>query len=54
MGLDKVFVINLARRKERRNRMLYCLNELGLDATFFEAVDGRLVINFKNKLNIGW
>jgi len=44
MGLDKVFVINLARRTERRNRMLYCLNELGLNATFVEATDGRLVI----------
>lgn len=41
MGLDKVFVINLARRTERRNRMLYCLNELGLNATFIEATDGR-------------
>lgn len=44
MGLDKVFVINLVRRTERRNRMLYCLNELGLNATFVEATDGRLVI----------
>lgn len=41
MGLDKVFVINLARRTERRSRMLYCLNELGLNATFIEATDGR-------------
>lgn len=46
MGLDKVFVINLARRIERRSRMLYCLNELGLNATFIEATDGRLVILF--------
>jgi len=44
MGLDNVFVINLARRTERRNRMHYCLNELGLNATFIEATDGRLVI----------
>ncbi|XP_027843955.2 glycosyltransferase 25 family member [Aphis gossypii] len=41
MGLDNVFVINLARRTERRNRMHYCLNELGLNATFIEATDGR-------------
>lgn len=41
MGLDKVFVINLARRTERHSRMLYCLNELGLNATFIEATDGR-------------
>lgn len=44
MGLDKIFVINLARRIERRRRMFYCLNELGLNATFIEATDGRLVI----------
>lgn len=43
MGLDNVFVINLARRTERRSRMLYCLNELGLNATFIEATDGRFV-----------
>lgn len=53
MGLDKVFVINLARRTERRSRMHYCLNELGLNATFVEATDGRLVILFKNKVYIG-
>lgn len=51
MGLDNVFVINLARRTERRNRMHYCLNELGLNATFIEATDGRLVIYFQNILN---
>lgn len=48
MGLDKVFVINLARRTERRSRMNYCLNELGLNATFIEATDGRLVNLFQN------
>lgn len=52
MGLDKVFVINLVRRKERLNRMLYCLNELGLNATVIEATDGRLVTGLRNKLNI--
>lgn len=51
MGLDNIFVINLARRTERRNRMHYCLNELGLNATFIEATDGRLVIYFQNILN---
>lgn len=51
MGLDNIFVINLARRKERRDRMHYCLNELGLSATFIEATDGRLVIELKIKLN---
>lgn len=46
MGLDKVFVINLARRTERQSRMFYCLNELGLNASFIEATDGRLVLLF--------
>lgn len=50
MGLDKVFVINLARRTERRSRMFYCLNELGLNATFIEATDGRLVFLFYKHL----
>lgn len=51
MGLDNVFVINLARRRERQKRMHYCLNELGLNATFIEATDGRLVIEFQSTLN---
>ncbi|XP_050432465.1 glycosyltransferase 25 family member [Adelges cooleyi] len=41
IGLDKIYVINLARRTERRKRMRYCLNELGLNATFVEATDGK-------------
>lgn len=40
-GLDEIFVINLKRRSERKIRMLYCLNELGIDATFIEAIDGK-------------
>ena len=40
-GFDEIYVINLARRNERRIRMKYCLDELGIDAKFLEAVDGR-------------
>ena len=38
---SKVYVINLARRPERRKRMSACLKELNLSYTFFDAVDGR-------------
>ncbi|KAL5484486.1 hypothetical protein EMCRGX_G020997 [Ephydatia muelleri] len=41
VGLDAVFMISLARRPERRNRMLACLDELAFNYTLFDAVDGR-------------
>lgn len=34
-------MISLARRPERRNRMLACLDALSLNITLFEAVDGK-------------
>ena len=34
-------MISLARRPERRNRMLACLEELSVDFTLFDAVDGK-------------
>lgn len=40
-GFDEIFIINLRRRTERRERMEYCLNELGIQATFVDAVDGK-------------
>lgn len=40
-GFDEIFVINLKRRVERRVRMKYCLDELGIDVKFVDAVDGR-------------
>ncbi|XP_050542373.1 glycosyltransferase 25 family member [Daktulosphaira vitifoliae] len=43
MGLDKIYIINLARRTERYKRMLYCMTELGLSATFIEATDGKAI-----------
>lgn len=41
LGFDKVYVINLLRRPERRKRMESCLSELGIEAEIFDAVDGR-------------
>lgn len=40
-GFDKIFMINLVRRPERRDRMLACFDELGMKATVFNAIDGR-------------
>ncbi|XP_055964764.1 inactive glycosyltransferase 25 family member 3 [Sorex fumeus] len=41
MGFDEVFVISLARRPERRQRMLSSLWEMEIAARVVEAVDGR-------------
>lgn len=41
LGFDKIFMINLLRRPERRERMLSCFEELGLDVTVTDAVDGQ-------------
>lgn len=41
LGFDKVFMINLRRRTKRRNRMLACFEELGLDVKVLDAVDGK-------------
>ncbi|EFA00173.1 glycosyltransferase 25 family member [Tribolium castaneum] len=41
LGFDKIFMINLLRRPERRQRMRFCFDELGLQVTIVDAVDGR-------------
>lgn len=41
LEFDKIYMINLLRRPERRKRMLSCFEELGLNATVFNAVDGK-------------
>ncbi|EEB12012.1 conserved hypothetical protein [Pediculus humanus corporis] len=41
LGFDKIYMINLKRRPERRIRMIETFNELELDVTVFDAVDGR-------------
>ncbi|XP_051525644.1 procollagen galactosyltransferase 2-like isoform X2 [Myxocyprinus asiaticus] len=41
MGFDEIFLINLKRRLDRRERMLNTLAVLGLEASVFYAVDGK-------------
>ncbi|CAO2637217.1 Procollagen galactosyltransferase 2 [Lemmus lemmus] len=41
MGFDEIFMINLKRRKDRRDRMLRTLYEQEIDVKVVEAVDGK-------------
>ncbi|XP_023029681.2 glycosyltransferase 25 family member [Leptinotarsa decemlineata] len=41
LGFDKIFMINLLRRPERRKRMQACFDELGLEVAVVDAVDGK-------------
>ncbi|TNN70712.1 Procollagen galactosyltransferase 1-A [Liparis tanakae] len=41
MGFDEIYLINLRRRKDRRDRMLFSLNELEIDVKVVDAVDGK-------------
>ncbi|XP_060535220.1 glycosyltransferase 25 family member [Cylas formicarius] len=41
LQFDQIFMINLRRRTDRRKRMQYCFDVLGLDVSTVDAVDGR-------------
>ncbi|XP_066250477.1 glycosyltransferase 25 family member [Euwallacea similis] len=43
MMFDKIFMINLKRRSDRRKRMQLCFEELGLMVEIIDAVDGKLL-----------
>lgn len=43
LTLDRIFMINLARRPERRQQMERSFKELGLTVEYFEAVDGQII-----------
>ena len=54
LGFDEVYMINLERRPERRNRMLALLDMIGIDVRVFNAVDGRKLNDEKLKeMNVG-
>lgn len=39
--LSQIYLINLRRRLDRRDRMLFSLNELEIDVKVVDAVDGK-------------
>ncbi|KAL0966758.1 hypothetical protein UPYG_G00299770 [Umbra pygmaea] len=41
MGFDEIFLINLQRRADRRDRMMSTFSVLGIDVALTEAVDGK-------------
>jgi len=41
LGFDEIYVINLERKIERRNRTTYILDHLGIDFTLFKGIDGK-------------
>lgn len=41
IGVSNVYLINLLRRPERRQRMMANFDELGINAEIIDAVDGR-------------
>ncbi|XP_016989280.1 glycosyltransferase 25 family member [Drosophila rhopaloa] len=41
LSLDRIFMINLKRRPERREKMEQLFEELGIEAEYFPAVDGK-------------
>ena len=43
LGVDQVYIINLERRPERKEAMAKRMDILGIDATFWKAVDGKLI-----------
>ncbi|XP_053208665.1 glycosyltransferase 25 family member-like [Panonychus citri] len=43
LGVDEVYVINLDRRTERKEAMSKRMDILGINATFWPAVDGKLI-----------
>lgn len=53
MTLSKIFMINLWRREERRDKMLMNFDALGLDVQHFPAVDGKQMDEeYLKKMNI--
>ena len=43
LNVDNIYMINLERRFERRNRMLKCFDLLGIEVQIWPAIDGKLL-----------
>lgn len=43
LNLNKIYMINLERRNDRKVKMEYCLGELGIDYKWIKGVDGRAI-----------
>lgn len=52
LGVDQVYIINLLRRPERRERMSKTLQVLSIDATFWPATDGKALTS-QQLINLG-
>ncbi|CAI8006304.1 Procollagen galactosyltransferase 1 [Geodia barretti] len=49
IGLDAIYLVNLARRPERRARMTTLLDEIGYNYTIFNGIDGRQMLEEKQE-----
>ena len=52
-GFDEIFVINLRRRSDRRERLETTFDILNVDVRFFDAIDGKTTINGKYLEELG-
>ncbi|OQR67274.1 glycosyltransferase 25 family member-like [Tropilaelaps mercedesae] len=52
LGVNQVYLINLHRRRDRRERMKYCFSELGIRFKYMPAVDGK-EISSERKESLG-
>ncbi|CAF0888501.1 unnamed protein product [Rotaria sordida] len=51
-GLDEIYVINLVRRNDRRERLQATFDILNISVRFFDAIDGKSTINQKYLENL--
>ncbi|CAF1109982.1 unnamed protein product [Adineta steineri] len=54
IGLDEIYVINLVRRTDRRERLQATFDILNISARFFDAIDGKYTIDqaYLERLNV--
>ncbi|MCL4135107.1 UNVERIFIED_CONTAM: hypothetical protein GTU68_016328 [Idotea baltica] len=53
LNFDNIYLINLVRRPDRRERMLWSFDELGIEAEIFDAVDGkRMNVSYLEDLGV--